>query len=135
MALTEWNCAGAAFDSARPPQTPDDTPASLARLQALHGEAGDTLVLAQLLGRAPQACVVLMLAAPLALIWTGTTGGTGLKAGFAWSALLILGLVAMIRLHIRGFARSLRRTPSTRRPPICGCFFYIRARPGAGAPF
>ena len=38
-------------------------------------------------------------------------GGGSLKADFGWSLLVLLGVVAMIRNHIRGFARSLRRIP------------------------
>ena len=100
---------GGFSDPARPARNPDD--GALTRLRTLHGEAGRNLALAQFVARVPAACVVLMLTGALALIWAAAAGGAGLKGSFAWAALVLLGIVAMIRLHIRGFARSLRRTP------------------------
>jgi hypothetical protein len=38
-------------------------------------------------------------------------GGGGLKAEFAWAVLVLIGIIAMTRNYIRGFARSLRRVP------------------------
>ena len=107
--LAEWNSPAASPDPARPARSLDDN--ALARLHSLHGEAGRNLELAQFVARVPAACVVLMLTGGLALAWAAAAGGAGLKGGFAWTALVLLGIVAMIRLHIRGFARSLRRTP------------------------
>ena len=107
--LAEWNSPAAPPDPARPARNPDD--GAIERLRTLHGEAGRNLALAQFVARVPAACVVLMLTGALALIWAAAAGGAGLKGGFAWAALVLLGIVAMIRLHIRGFARSLRRTP------------------------
>src|SRR4051812_37887305 len=114
MAFTDlypqrWNSPAPAGDSERPVKRLDDGP--LQRLGALHGEAGRNFLQAQFLARAPQACVVLMLTGALVLLWAGAAGGAGLKPSFAWAALVLLGVVAIIRLHIRGFARSLRRTP------------------------
>jgi hypothetical protein len=107
--LAEWNSRAAPADPARPARNPDD--GAIERLRTLHGEAGRNLALAQFVARVPAACGVLMLTGALALIWAAAAGGAGLKAAFAWAALVLLGIVAMIRLHIRGFARSLRRTP------------------------
>jgi len=107
--LAEWNSPAASPDPARPAKSLNDS--ALARLHSLHGEAGRNLELAQFVARVPAACVVLMLTGALALTWAAAAGGAGLKGGFAWTALVLLGIVAMIRLHIRGFARSLRRTP------------------------
>ena len=107
--LAERNSPAAPLDPARPARSLDDS--ALARLHSLHGEAGRNLELAQFVARVPSACVVLMLTGALALTWAAAAGGAGLKGGFAWAALVLLGIVAMIRLHIRGFARSLRRTP------------------------
>lgn len=105
----EWNSPAAACDSAYPARNPDDN--AIARLRALHGEAGRDLALAQFVARVPTSCVVLMATGALILLWAAAADGAGLKGGFAWAALVLLGIVAMIGLHIRSFARSLRRTP------------------------
>jgi hypothetical protein len=109
LALTEWNSPAPAFDPERPVKSLDDR--ALGRLRLLHGEAERNFLRAQFLARAPSACVVLMLTGALVLAWAGAAGGAGLKPSFAWAVLVLLGVVAIIRLHIRGFARSLRRTP------------------------
>src|SRR5579883_834002 len=121
MALTElpsgtdfpsrpaWQSPLPAFDPDGSAKNLDDC--ALTRLRLLHGEAGRNLALAQFLERAPGVCVILMLTSGMTLLWAGEAGGAALKPSFAWSALVLLGIVAMIRLHIRGFARSLRRTP------------------------
>jgi hypothetical protein len=111
--LPEWNSSAPALDAELQPR-PDSSGerfGALDRLRALHGEAGRNLREARFLARAPSGCVVLMLTGSLALLWAGADGGGALKASFAWAALVLFGIVAMIRLHIRGFARSLRRTP------------------------
>jgi hypothetical protein len=110
MTLTESNSPGPAFDPARPTKTFDDSPIpydALARLPALHGEAGRNLHLSQFLARSPQASIALMLAGAVTLVWAGGT----LKADFAWATLVLIGVVGMTRNYIRGFARSLRRVP------------------------
>ncbi|MES2472339.1 MAG: hypothetical protein V4601_05810 [Pseudomonadota bacterium] len=87
-----------------------DAPApfnALAQLPRLHGEASRNFGLTQFLGRSPQACVTLMLAGSAMLTLSGGT----LKGEFAWAVLVLLGVVAMTRNFIRGFARSLRRVP------------------------
>jgi hypothetical protein len=113
--LTAWNSPAPAVDPERRIKNPDDGSdkgaGALDRLRALHGEAGRNFFQAQFLAHAPEGCVVLMVTGALALLWAGAAGGAGLKPSFAWAALVLLGIVAMIRLHIRGFARSLRRTP------------------------
>lgn len=80
---------------------------ALAQLPRLHGEASRNLGLTRFLSRSPQACVTLMLAGTAMLI----LGGGTLKAEFAWAVLVLIGIVAMTRNFIRGFARSLRRVP------------------------
>ncbi len=80
---------------------------ALAQLPRLHGEASRNLGLTQFLSRSPQACVTLMLAGTAMLM----LGGGTLKAEFAWAVLVLIGIVAMTRNFIRGFARSLRRVP------------------------
>jgi hypothetical protein len=113
MALTDVNShdlksSGPAFD----PRTFRDNGAvpceALDRLPALHGEARRNMQSSQFLARSPQACLALMLAGAAALIWAG---GGSLKADFAWVMLVLIGIVAMTRNYIRGFARSLRRVP------------------------
>jgi hypothetical protein len=109
MALTDVNALPAAFDPGRAPRNLRDIPhAALSRLPQLHREAAANLRLSDFLARSPQACLALMAAGPVALAWGG---GASLKADFAWSALVLIGVVAMIRNYVRGFARSLRRVP------------------------
>lgn len=107
MALADSNPS--AFDPASlraeiPPRIPYE---ALARLPHLQNEAGRNLATAALLARSPQASVVLMLLGGAVL----AAGGGTLKADFAWAALVLIGIVAMTRNYIRGFARSLRRVP------------------------
>lgn len=117
MALTEFSEPDLSPAGCTPPaserlaQNPEDAFAALDRLRLLHDEAGRNLLEAQLLARIPAACVMLMLTGAMALAWTGFSGQAGLKPGFAWAALLLVGIIAMIGLHIRGVARSLRRAP------------------------
>jgi hypothetical protein len=114
MALTDTNSPGPVFDPARlansltAGETGNAIPyEALARLPALHGEAGRNLHLSQFLARSPQASIVLMLAGAAALVWAGGN----LKADFFWVTLVLIGVVGMTRNFIRGFARSLRRVP------------------------
>ena len=113
MALIEVNSSGPVFDPARVAKSFHDTLPleALERLPRLHQEAGRNLELSHFLGRSPVACVVLMLTGAAALLWAGADGGGTLKADFAWAVLILLGVVAMTRNFIRGYARSLRRVP------------------------
>lgn len=104
MALTEWNAPSPAFD----PGIADNIPhAALARLPGLYREQAGDLALQRLLARSPIACTTLMLAAAVML----PLSGAGLKAGFGWSVLVLIGVTAMVRNFIRGAVRSLRRVP------------------------
>ncbi len=97
-----------------PRASPQASPMSygaLAALPRLHAEAGANLQLTLFLARSAPACVILMLSGMALLAVTSASGGVSLKAGFAWAALLLLGITAMTRNYIRGFARSLRRVP------------------------
>ena len=114
MALTELNSPASAFDPARPTKSFHDNGfprEALTRLPLLHREAVRNLDRARLVARSPLACVVLMLTGALALLWADASGGGTLRCDFAWSALLLLGVVAMTRNYIRSFARSLHRVP------------------------
>lgn len=105
MALTDSNAPIPAFD---PTSLRADIPyEALARLPHLQDEAGRNLATAAFLARSPQASVLLMGLGTAALLM----GGGTLKADFAWAALVLIGIVAMTRNYIRGFARSLRRVP------------------------
>jgi hypothetical protein len=112
MALTDVNGPTAPFDPVpvRPPHHVAGS-AGLAALPRLHAEAGENLRLSRFLENSAPACVLLMLSGMAALAATSFCGGGSLKADFAWSALQLLGIIAMTRNYIRGFARSLRRVP------------------------
>lgn len=128
----DWNSPTTIFDTERAAKILDDT--ALACLRSLHGEARRNLAFARFLERAPAACVILMLTGALFLAWAASADGAGLKASFAWAALMLLGIVAMIRLHIRGFARSLRRTPLVEAASdLRQLLLYIGAVWGGGA--
>jgi hypothetical protein len=136
MALTDVNApglnsSGQAFD----PRTFRDSSAvpyeALDRLPTLHGEASRNMQLSQFLARSPQACLVLMLAGAVALIWAG---GGSLKADFTWVLLVLIGIIAMTRNYIRGFARSLRRVPlQEAASDLRVLLLYTGAAWGAGA--
>jgi len=115
MALTDRKPPGTPFDpltgdSARGVAPPHSAPIpleALAQLPRLHGEASRNFGLSLFLGRSPQACVTLMVAGTAMLILADGS----LKAQFTWAVLVLIGVVAMTRNFIRGFARSLRRVP------------------------
>jgi hypothetical protein len=111
MALTDSKPPGPAFDPVRavaPAALDASIPfQALAQLPRLHGEASRNLHRTLFLSRSPQACVTLMFAGTAMLI----LGGGTLKAEFAWAVLVLIGIIAMTRNYIRGFARSLRRVP------------------------
>ncbi|HVW73478.1 MAG TPA: hypothetical protein VHC39_07550, partial [Rhizomicrobium sp.] len=114
MALTELNSSRPAFDPARLAKSFRDAAPpfeALERLSGLHREAGRDLELSHFLGRSPVVCLALMLTGALALVWAGASGGGTLKADFAWAALVLLGIIAMTRNFIRGYARAPRRMP------------------------
>ena len=103
---------------------------ALARLPQLHGEAGRNLATATFLARSPQASVVLMALGGAVLL----AGGGTLKADFAWAALVLIGIVAMTRNYIRGFARSLRRLPlAEAAADLRALLLYTGAAWGVGA--
>jgi hypothetical protein len=80
---------------------------ALARLPHLHDEAGRTLWLAQFLGRSPQACIVLLIAGAVLVLLSPN----GLKAEFTWAVMLLIGVMAIIRNYIRGFASGTPHLP------------------------
>jgi hypothetical protein len=105
----------------------------LIRLAQLHDEARRNLHTARFLARSPQATLVLMGAAALvlALDWAKEWGS--LRAGFAWSLLLLAGIVGMTGNFIRGFARRMRRIPlETAASDLCALLLYCGTVWGAG---
>jgi hypothetical protein len=66
--------------------------------------------LLQFLARAPQACLVLMLAGAVTLVWAGS-GSATLKSEFCWALGVLIGIVAITRNTIRGDAASPGRVP------------------------
>jgi len=116
MALTDCNSPGSAFDP-------------LPVRAASYAAPADTL-----LARAPAVCAALMASGAVCLVLTAHAGGVTLKAGFAWAVLLLIGIVAMIRAHIRGLARTLRRMPQDEaRSDLRLLLFYMGAAWGAGS--
>lgn len=114
MALTDCNSLGEAFDPGARVPLPYAAPAytrALAALPRLQDEASANYRLGQVLSRSCTACTMLLVTGVAALAATGLAGGGTLKGDFAWSALVLLGIIAMTRNYIRGFARSLRRVP------------------------
>lgn len=85
--------------------------AALAALPRLHAEANANFALARFLSRSPQASLILMLSGSAMVLASSLAGGGSLRADFAWSVLVLMGVIAMTRNFIRGFARSLRRVP------------------------
>ena len=80
---------------------------SLARLPRLHDEARLDLQAFALLERSPRAALILMVSGAIVL----TGGWTSLRAAFAWSLLVLAGVIGIVRNFIRGFAAS-RRIPA-----------------------
>ncbi|HEU4550595.1 MAG TPA: hypothetical protein VFS01_12925 [Rhizomicrobium sp.] len=80
---------------------------SLARLPCLHDEARLDLQALALLERSPRAALILMVSGAIVL----AGGWTSLRAAFAWSLLVLAGVIGIVRNFIRGFAVA-RRTPA-----------------------
>ena len=114
MAVTDLNSTGPAFDPARFARILCDTDIpreAMARLPALHREVARDLHLSQFLGRSPRFCIALMLAGMVTLIWTFHDGSGNVLAAdfgtdFIWATSILIGIVAMTRTTIRGFARN-----------------------------
>lgn len=137
MALTEANSPSPSFDPARLAKTFHDSGLpqnGLRRLSLLHQEGARNVGLLRFLARSPSASIVLMSAGALTLLWAGASGGGTLKADFGWAALVLLGIVAMTRNFIRGYARSLRRLPLEEAvADLRMLLFYTGMAWGAGA--
>jgi len=107
------------------------TPANaLSRLAQIHTEAVETARLANLLGRSLYAAIALGALAAIAIAF----GGSGLSKTVAWSILMAVGLLAMLRAY--GFAM---RQPFERASlhafaqDMHACLLYAGFTWGAGA--
>ena len=129
----------AASDPARAEQSfrdgatapPIVAPAALALLPALHHEAGRDLYLWRQLASTPQFCIALMLESALVLAWVARAG---LTAEFAWAAGVFLGIAALARNHIRGFACSPRKMAVTQAVrELRAILFFLGVAWGFGA--
>ncbi|MBI3675622.1 MAG: hypothetical protein HY243_03300 [Proteobacteria bacterium] len=95
------------------PETPRETPAQLARaeiarLAALHEEARETALLANILGHAPAAAISLS-AAILATV--ALTHGAPLAPMLAWITLVGIGLGALVRAYGQAIRAPFERAP------------------------
>ena len=117
MALTDLQPAGTLFDPARFARSGSDKGRAvpheaLARLSTLRGEAGHTMQLLQFLARSPQACLIVMLAGAVTLVWTSQAiSNATLKGEFCWALSVLTGIVAITRNYIRSYASSPRHVP------------------------
>ena len=133
MARTDTKASDTPFDPARDLAAPNSASTALqalAQLPRLHGEASRNFGLSLFLGRSPQACVTLMVAGTAMLVLADGS----LKAQFAWAVLVLIGIVAMTRNFIHGFARSLRRVPlEEAASDLRVLLFYTGSAWGSGA--
>lgn len=115
MALTDFNPAAPGFDPLPSPAAVYAAAPSyqnaLAALPRLQAEAGANYRQGLFLSRSSPACMIVLATGAGALAVTGLAGGGTLKTDFTWAVLVLLGIIAITRNYIRGFARSLRRVP------------------------
>jgi hypothetical protein len=109
-----------------PPALPD---AALNRLPVLHDESMRAVRLTRFLAHAIQAAWLLMLAggATLAL-----GGGRSLPEDFAWSVLVLIGVLAMTRTYMRAFTLK-RGSVEGLASDLRACLLYAGFAWGAGA--
>jgi hypothetical protein len=136
MALTDTS---AADSSGFPKPLPDTAPAALPapalpdaalnRLPVLHDESVRAARLTRFLAHAIQAAWLLMLAGAATL---AIGGGRSLAEDFAWSVLVLIGVLAMTRTYMRAFA--LKRGPvESLAADLRACLLYAGFAWGAGA--
>lgn len=103
--------------------------AALTRLPVLHDETVRAARLTRFLGHAIQASWLLLLAGAATLI---LGGGRSLPENFAWSLLVLIGVMAMTRTYMRAFA--LKRGPvEGLASDLRACLLYAGFAWGAGA--
>lgn len=135
MALTDTSVAeGGGFPNVSPaaavplplPPLPD---AALNRLPLLHDESVQAVRLTRFLAHAIQAAWLLMLAGSATL---AIGGGRSMAEDFAWSVLVLIGVLAMTRTYMRAFA--LKRGPvESLASDLRACLLYAGFAWGAGA--
>ncbi len=103
----------------------------LARLPALHDEAAENLRLIGFVGHSAHAACLLMLGGAVTLL----LGGGTLAGNFAWSVLVLAGVVAMTVPYIRGPARApfRRIRPQDAAADLRAALLYTGFAWGAGA--
>jgi hypothetical protein len=75
-----------------------------------------------------------MAQAAMVLAWSGMEGDISLGARFVWAATLLLGIAAITRNHIHGFARSPRPAPlAAAAGELRALFLYTGLAWGLGA--
>lgn len=94
-------------EGAVPASKPSDPHTELARLAALHTEAQETALLANLVGRAPYAMMGLAIAAGISVAFAATAMPAAEIV--AWLILMIAGLGAMARAYSRAIAAPFER--------------------------
>jgi hypothetical protein len=142
MSRTDLLAAGDPARAATPfhdsPAAPAVIPAiphaALALLPALYREAGRDRELLALLAAAPRFCLALMMQAGIVLAWAALNAGLSLGARFTWACLVLLGIAAIARSHIHGFARNPRPAPLAETAwELRGLVLYMGLAWGLGA--
>lgn len=135
MALVEVNAHSSAFDFAQglATQTPFRSAIphdALTRLSRLRQEARRDLQLARFLARAPQACLVLLIAGAVVTL----SNANGLAAEFTWAVMLLAGIVIIVSGHMRSFAvASPQKSLQAEAVHLRGLLLYMGLTWGAGA--
>ena len=109
----------------------DTSRRALSRLPQIHAESAETTSLAHFLRAAVPAAGILTVSGGAAL---ALAGGAGLQQEFAWSALVLLGVAAMVRSYIKSVAQAFDRAPLRESAKdLRAIFFYAGFAWGAGA--
>lgn len=130
MALTDGDAFPLQGPAVPVPAPEKFTPsAALNRLPVLHDEAVRAERLTRFLAHAIQAAWLLMLSGGATLV---AGGGRSLPENFAWSLLVLIGVMALTRTYMRAFA--LKRGPvEGLASDLRACLLYAGFAWGAGA--
>ncbi|MEJ0026976.1 MAG: hypothetical protein WDN01_13195 [Rhizomicrobium sp.] len=117
--------------SPAPAQAEAPLPNALSRLAQIHADAVETARLANLLGRSLHATIAIAALAALAL---ALGGGAGLSRTVAWTVLLAVGLLAMLRAYAYAMRQPFERAGlHAFAQDIHACLLYAGFAWGAGA--